>query len=108
MAFCAYHGSVTFFDIGHVIYTVEPYQNIPACNVPGFSDELELSTASSLSHEFFESQTDPDPDTGYTASSGDEIGDECRILYENVQLGPGNWLIQMEYSNTYHACADGP
>jgi len=34
--FCAYHGSVDFSDIGHVLYSVEPFQNVPGCQVrPG-------------------------------------------------------------------------
>ncbi|HEX8765008.1 MAG TPA: hypothetical protein VF740_07590 [Candidatus Acidoferrum sp.] len=32
-AFCAYHGSVTFKDLGHVLYSVEPFQNVPGCQV---------------------------------------------------------------------------
>jgi hypothetical protein len=31
--FCAYHGSVDFADIGHVLFTVEPYQNVNGCQV---------------------------------------------------------------------------
>ena len=29
--FGAYHGSVDFTDVGHVLYTVEPFQNVPGC-----------------------------------------------------------------------------
>lgn len=29
--FCAYHGYADFQDIGHVIYSVEPYQAVPGC-----------------------------------------------------------------------------
>jgi len=36
--FCGYHGSVDFGDIGHVLYSVEPFQNVPGCAVrPGTS-----------------------------------------------------------------------
>src|SRR6184192_3572303 len=31
--FCAYHGSVVFSDIGHILFSVEPYQNVPGCQV---------------------------------------------------------------------------
>jgi hypothetical protein len=35
-AFCAYHSSVDFSDVGHVLYSVQPYQNVPLCQVqPG-------------------------------------------------------------------------
>jgi len=29
--FCGYHSSADFKDIGHVLYTVEPYQNVSGC-----------------------------------------------------------------------------
>ncbi len=29
--FCAYHSATTFIDIGHVIYSIEPYQNVYGC-----------------------------------------------------------------------------
>ena len=28
-AFCGYHTSVTFNGVGHALYTVEPYENVP-------------------------------------------------------------------------------
>ena len=61
--FCAYHGSVTFSDIGHVLITVEPFQNVNGCSVatPSPNGALVDSTANVLSHELFESITDPDP-----------------------------------------------
>ena len=32
-AFCGYHASVLFNDIGHILFTVQPYQNVPGCQV---------------------------------------------------------------------------
>jgi hypothetical protein len=60
--FCAYHGSVVFSDIGHILYTVEPYQNVPGCQsaTPTPNGVLVDSTASVLSHEVIETITDPD------------------------------------------------
>jgi hypothetical protein len=54
--FCAYHTSADFLDGTHVLYTVEPYQNVSGCNVqPGTPNgELVDSTMNSLSHETFE------------------------------------------------------
>ena len=62
--FCAYHGAVVFNDIGHILFSVEPYQNVPGCQVatPTPNGDLVDSTASVLSHEFFETITDPDLD----------------------------------------------
>jgi hypothetical protein len=61
-AFCAYHSSVQFKDIGHVLYGVEPFQDVPGCSVrPGTPNgQLVDSTNNSLSHELFETISDPD------------------------------------------------
>jgi hypothetical protein len=55
-AFCAYHASVTFSDIGHVLFTVLPFQNVGGCSVakPSPNGSLIDSTSSILSHELFE------------------------------------------------------
>lgn len=60
--FCAYHNSVDFNDIGHVVFTVEPYQNVNGCQVqsPSPNGLLIDSTADVLSRETFETITDPD------------------------------------------------
>lgn len=117
-AFCAYHGSVTFSDIGHVLFSVEPYQAVNGCNVPQPSPNGELidSTSNVLSHETIEAITDPDPPSGWTAMTGlivfgAEIGDLCEnatFQYGVVQLSGKAYEIQPEYSNTYHACATQP
>src|SRR5256885_6695196 len=51
-AFCGYHSSVDFTDLGHVLYTVQPFQNVPGCNVkPGTPNgQLVDSTNNTLSH----------------------------------------------------------
>ena len=43
---CAYHASDTFTDIGHVLFSVEPFQNIPGCAIalPGPNGQLADST----------------------------------------------------------------
>src|SRR5262249_10562768 len=76
--FCAYHSSATFSDVGHVLYTVEPFQNVPGCNVaPGSPNgQLVDSQASVLSHELFETITDPDGDGWWNTESNDLLGDE--------------------------------
>lgn len=60
--FCAYHSSVTFSDIGHTLFTVEPYQNVAGCSVaPGSPNgALVDSTSNLLSRELFETISDPD------------------------------------------------
>jgi hypothetical protein len=51
-----------FSDIGHVLFSVEPYQNVPGCSVgtPSPNGVVVDSQASVLSHEMFETITDPD------------------------------------------------
>jgi len=120
--FCAFHGSVDFADIGHVLLSVEPYQAVPGCAVtkPAPNGQLGDSTASVLSHELIETITDPDGDAWIAASSlialGAEIGDLCEKpslvseLFDNPvsNLNGHNWKIQTEYSNFYHGCANVP
>jgi hypothetical protein len=117
-AFCAYHGSVVFNDIGHILFTVEPYQNVPGCQVasPSPNGSLVDSTASVLSHETFETVTDPDLDAWWSDVSlieqGAEIGDICEPVGNGVGqfldptfiVGGRNYKIQLEYSNKFHGC----
>ncbi len=117
-AFCAYHGSVVFNDIGHILFTVEPFQNVPGCQVatPTPNGDLVDSTASVLSHETFELITDPDLDAWWSDVSlieqGAEIGDICepignskaQFLDPVFLVNHHNYKIQLEYSNRLHAC----
>ena len=116
--FCAYHGSVVFNDIGHIMFTVEPFQNVPGCQVatPTPNGALVDSTASVLSHETFETITDPDGDAWWSDVSlieqGAEIGDICepvgnaagQFLDPVFIVGGKNYKIQLEYSNKFHGC----
>ena len=124
--FCAYHGSVDFSDIGHVlIRNVEPFQNVADCSVdPNNSPNglLVDSTSTCSPTELIESITDPDPQNypftgaGWVAVSaltefGDEIGDVCEnafFSYIPVSLNGRKYEIQPEYSNKYHGCAFVP
>jgi hypothetical protein len=113
--YCAYHGSNDWSDIGHVLYSVEPYQDVQGCqvsNLPSPNGSLQDSTASTLSHETFETMTDPDVAVNNVAwynQQGGEIGDLCApaagVPTGNVQLGNDTWEIQMEYDNNIHDCS---
>ncbi len=116
-AFCAYHSSVTFSDIGHVLFTVQPYQDVKGCRVvqPSPNGPLIDSTANSLSHELSETISDPNLNAWYVRNElilfGEEIGDTCatpNFGYATVTLNGTAYEIQPEYSNTYHACAFAP
>src|SRR5215831_72351 len=122
--FCAYHNSVEFKDIGHVLYSVEPFQNVPGCSVrPGTPNgQLADSTNNSLSHELFETISDPDGDAwmnfSLVALAGEEIGDECSFFTVTAagaffdpsvfSIGSHLYAVDPEYSNSAHACAVGP
>jgi len=117
--FCAYHGSLDFSDIGHVLFSVEPSQNVGGCQAapPNPNSELIDSTNSVLSHETIETITDPDINAWIADESlvaaGDEIGDLCeptgnnngQFLDPTVTLNGHKYEIQLEYSNLYHACS---
>lgn len=114
--YCAYHGNTDFSDIGHTLYSVEPYQNINGCQSGASTPNgvLSDSTASTLSHETFEAITDPDVPNNvawYNNNLG-EIGDECApaagIPASVTNLNGDNWQIQSEYDNNVHDCSYTP
>ncbi len=124
--FCAYHGSAVFTDIGEVVYTVEPYQvNVFGCNVrTGTPNGAFDDTYDVLSHELFETISDPDGNAWWNTVAagmqGQEIGDECVFLlfdaagfYSSsdpaiVSAGGHLYALQPEYSNSAHGCATHP
>jgi hypothetical protein len=124
-AFCAYHGFADFADIGHIVYSVEPFQNVPGCNDPPNTPNGQLvdSTNDTLSHETFEAITDPDLSAWFNAGGnlslrGQEIGDECvfiAIVGTTVYGDPGlftvedkTYAVQPEYDNARHGCSMAP
>jgi hypothetical protein len=118
--FCAYHGSADFTDIGHVLYSVEPYQNALGCqDRPGTPNgQLVDSTNDALSHELFEVITDPDGTAWWNSTAGglfgQEIGDECVFIVPRFgdpsvfTIGRKLYAVQLEYANSQHACANEP
>ena len=109
--FCAYHAYVRFSDIGLVVYSVEPYQNVSGCasKASAGASALTNSTASTLGHETFESITDPGQKFAwFNFTFDEEVADLCETYEWNVTLGGTKYSIQPMYSNKYHACADGP
>ncbi|HEV3087890.1 MAG TPA: hypothetical protein VGX96_11750 [Candidatus Elarobacter sp.] len=106
--FCAYHSSVNYGG-GELLYTVEPYADVRGCGVTGGAntqnnDDLIDSTANNLSHEIFETITDPNGDAWWNYQNGDEIGDPCRGYRYSPNLNGTLYTIQSEYSNIDHAC----
>jgi hypothetical protein len=120
--FCAYHSSVDFTDsVGHALYSVEPFQNVPGCQVrPGTPNgQLIDSTNDTLSHELIETITDPDGTAWINFSDnvliGEEIADECAFDFFTAtnaygdpfvyRIGNKLFATQPEYSNALHGCA---
>lgn len=114
--FCAYHGSVDYLDAaGHVLFTVEPWQDPNFCGEPlpfdGSHDSpngiFQDSTDSTLSHELMETISDPDPPNSWTAANAGvngEMGDLCAYIPAKIDnAGHVDW-IQREYSNAVHGC----
>ena len=122
-AFCALHSSATFSDLGLVIFSLQPYQNVFGCSVPPHgtpNGQTADSTNNSLSHEVFEAVTDPIVGRSWTVrqgqiASGEEMADLCTLFAfgpdGNVYANPGNaklngrhYTLQAEYSNLVHGC----
>lgn len=112
-SFCAYHGFVEYGPGNHLLYTVEPYQNVPGCRIVGGAnaaqngDDLIDSTATALSHELFETITDPDPHSAWSNLNRDEVADPCSAVWYNTNLSGTYYAIQSEYSDVYQACIGG-
>lgn len=118
--FCGYHSSVSDAGGNVVFYTVQPYQDVAGCNVRSGTPNGQLadSTNNVLSHETFETITDPLGTAWWNSSDvgmyGEEIGDECEFLTFTatasyfdpslVFLGRKLYAVQPEYSNALHAC----
>ncbi|HEY7635446.1 MAG TPA: hypothetical protein VH763_07885 [Gemmatimonadales bacterium] len=110
--FCAFHGSLDLDPSDpatHVLFTVEPFQSVPGCAIPGQAPHGTIDeTASALSHEFFETMMDPDLDAWSNALTNEEGSDMCATFGTNVHLRQNDYFIQPEYSNRAHACTNAP
>ena len=111
--FCAYHTAFNTTDANgaaiHVLYSVEPYQNVNGCQWGGPypNGSLVDSTNSTFSHEIIETITDPDPGTGwFHVNTAGEIGDLCAYFFmlSPVTLNGKSYGVQSEYSNKIHMC----
>jgi hypothetical protein len=119
--FCAYHGAFTATNGNGsqtYLYTVEPYQDVPGCRnnlynqgplpnaVPG-NPSIDPADPgySTLSHETFETITDPLLRSWYNNfSGGSEIGDICAEFDNFVTLNGHPYVLQSEYSDLHHVC----
>ena len=103
--FCAFHSSVDFGPDAHVLFSVEPYQAVPGCEIPGQTPHGVIdATASTLSHELIETITNPDGDAWFNGLFGQEVADLCSALGSNQFIGNHQYFIQQEYSNKANGC----
>jgi hypothetical protein len=119
--FCAYHSSVDFDDIGHLLYSVEPFADVPGCTVRPDTPNGTLtdSTNNVLSHELTEAITDPDGTAWWNSLDvglfGEEIGDECSFVTfipphfffdpSIIRVQGHQIALQPEYDNSVHGCS---
>jgi hypothetical protein len=100
--FCAYHD----YD-GNVSYTNMPYQlDAPAgsrCPNAALGGKLDAFSIVE-GHEYAESITDPQPASGWVASSGSELGDLCESNFQPVKLPTGTFAMQPLWSNRANGC----
>ncbi len=129
---CWFHSSTTFNDaVGHVIFTVLPFQNTNGCDVPPAgtaNSQLVDSTDNGLTFNLFEAITNPDNNAWQGREvleiTGLGIAFICNWqnfgpggladafdftdyyqVYRAVNLNGHKYSVQPAYSNQIHACA---
>ena len=114
-SFCAYHAAAQD-NAGNVyLFTVIPWVSLNYCSASatGINFPNQVSQGNDpadaiygvLSHETFETISDPLPGSGwFNYANGDEIGDECPGFENFVNLNGDHYYIQSEYSDVGHEC----
>ena len=106
--YCAWHSS-TSASGGRIAYTNLPYQSDAGASCgegsvtsPGVNDGVSIVGG----HEQAETETDPQPNTGWLDSSGAENGDKCAWKnLQNTSFGSaGNFPTQPLWSNAVSGC----
>ena len=119
--FCAYHGAFTATSGNQrqtYLYTVEPYQDVNGCRNAVHNQPLPNAASpsvdpadpgySTLSHELFETISDPLLNAWYNNfSGGNEIGDICAEFDNFVTVNGHPYVLQSEYSDVHHFCVSG-
>lgn len=110
-SWCAWHSSESESE-GVVSFTMFPYQSdagascgVGSVNNPGTYDGVTIVGG----HEEAETQTDPQPNTGWLDSSGEENGDKC--AWQSLENNPnaGGYPTQPLWDNKIGGCAQsGP
>ena len=115
-AFCAYHGAFTATSGNQrqtYVYTVEPNQDVGGCRnnvgtqpLPNGINGTDAADPgySTLSHELFETITDPLLNAWFNGLTGNEIADLCASFDNFVTVNNHPYVLQSEYSDVNHLC----
>jgi hypothetical protein len=125
-AYCAYHSE----DPANAVYANMPYPiyhspvgftcgsdaRFPVIESPNHNPDADTEV-SPTSHEVSEAITDPDVQTGWYDSTGNEIGDDCAYIYGatggragalyNQTFFGSHFLTQQEFSNNVFSASGG-
>ena len=105
--YCAWHSSTTISGKGTIAYTNDPYLpdvgascGAGSVNSPGTLDGISIV----YGHEQGETETDPQPNTGWLDSSGAENGDKCAWTGLENNPNAGGYPTQPLWSNANNGC----
>ena len=104
--YCAWHSS-TSASGGRIAYTNLPYMPDAgsACGVNSVNSNGRLDGVTIVGgHEQGETETDPQPNTGWLDSSGAENGDKCAWMNLENNPNAGGYPTQPLWSNSNNAC----
>jgi serine protease len=105
--YCAWHSSTTVSGKGTIAYTNDPYLpdvgascGAGSVNSPGTLDGISIV----YGHEQGETETDPQPNTGWLDSGGAENGDKCAWTGLINNPNAGGYPTQPLWSNATSSC----
>ena len=105
--YCAWHSSTTVSGKGTIAYTNDPYLpdvgsscGAGSVNSPGTLDGISIV----YGHEQGETETDPQPNSGWLDSSGAENGDKCAWVNLINNPNAGGYPTQPLWSNANNGC----
>lgn len=110
--YCAWHSTVGS-SYGTISYTNYPYITDAGASCGANFNGLGPNAGMTIvgGHEFAETETDPQPNTGWLDQSGDENGDKCAWIQSgyagaaaNVTLTTGTFPVQSLYSDASSSC----
>jgi len=106
-SYCAWHSSTSATG-GTIAYTNLPYIpdagascGVGSVNSPGTNDGVSIVGG----HEQGETETDPQPNTGWLDSGNNENGDKCAwVNLQNTPFSTGTFPTQPLWSNSANGC----